>query len=81
MSKVSLKLLRNALQKKNDKVETSTFLASLISMRYKVKEMQKVPYASTIGSLMYAQVYSHSNLAYNVGMLGRYLSNLGLDHW
>ena len=30
---------------------------------------------------MYAQVYTCSNLAYIVEMFGRYLSNLGLDHW
>ena len=39
------------------------------------KEMQKIPYASTIESLMYAQVCKHPDIAYIVGMLGRYLSN------
>ena len=43
--------------------------------------MQKIPYASTVGSLMYAQVCTRPNIAYIVGMLGRYLSNPGLDHW
>ena len=50
-------------------------------MRYKVKKMQKVPYASTIGSLMYAKEYNRLDLAYIVRTLGRYLSNLGLDYW
>ena len=45
------------------------------------KEMQKIPYASAIRSLMYAQVYMRPDIAYIVGMLGRYLSNPGLDHW
>lgn len=44
-------------------------------------EMQKIPYASTIGSLMYAQVCMHPNLVYIVGMLGSYLSNPSMDHW
>ena len=43
--------------------------------------MQKIPYASAVGSLMYAQVCMRPDIAYIVGMLGRYLSNPGLDHW
>ena len=43
--------------------------------------MQQIPYASAIGSLMYAQyVRAHPDIAYIVGMLGRYLSNPGKDH-
>ena len=45
------------------------------------KEMQKIPYASAVGSLMQVQVCTRSDLAYIVGMLGRYLSNPGMDHW
>ncbi|XP_057948253.1 secreted RxLR effector protein 161-like [Malania oleifera] len=45
------------------------------------KEVQKIPYASVVRSLMYAQVCMRPNLAYIVGILGRYLSNPGLDHW
>ncbi|KAL5548410.1 hypothetical protein UlMin_003641 [Ulmus minor] len=43
--------------------------------------MQKIPYASAVGSLMYAQVCTCLDIAYIVGMLGRYLSNPGMDHW
>ena len=43
--------------------------------------MQQIPYASTIGSLMYAQVCTRPDNAYIVGMLGRYLSNSGKDRW
>ena len=45
------------------------------------KEMKNISYASTVGSLMYAQVYTCPNIAYVVGMIGRYLSNLGMIHW
>ena len=38
---------------------------------FKVKEMQRIPYALAVGTLMYAQVCK----------LGRYLSNSGMDHW
>ncbi|XP_059597110.1 secreted RxLR effector protein 161-like [Vitis vinifera] len=43
--------------------------------------MQKIPYASAVGSLMYVQVCTRPDIAYIVGMLGRYLSNPGMDHW
>lgn len=46
-----------------------------------IKEMQKIPYSSAIGSLMYAQVCTRPDIAYIVGMLGRYLSNPGMDRW
>jgi len=42
--------------------------------------MQKIPYVLAIGSLMYDQVCRRSDIAYIVGMLGRYLSNLKMDH-
>ena len=47
---------------------------------FKVKEMQKIPFALVVGSHMYAQVCTHVDIAYSVGMLGRYLNNLGMDH-
>jgi len=46
-----------------------------------IEEMKKIPYVSAIGSLMYAQVCTRPDIAYIVGVLGRYLSNPGMDHW
>ncbi|CAM9000467.1 unnamed protein product [Rhodiola kirilowii] len=46
-----------------------------------IQEMQKIPYASAIGSLMYTQVCTRPDIAYIVGMLGRYVSNPSVDHW
>ena len=43
--------------------------------------MEKVPYASAVGSLMYAQVCIRPDIAFAVNALGRYLSNPGLNHW
>lgn len=43
--------------------------------------MQKFPFALAVGSLMYAQVCMRLDLPFIVGMLGRYLSNPGMDHW
>ena len=47
---------------------------------FEVKEMQGIPYASAVGSLIYAQVWMRPDIVYIVGMLGRYLSNLDMDH-
>ena len=46
-----------------------------------IQEMEKIPYAWAVGSLMYAQVCIRPDIAFIVGMLGRYLSNPGMDHW
>ena len=43
--------------------------------------MKNIPYASIVGSLMYAQVYTRPDIAFAVGMLGRYQNNPGIDHW
>ena len=46
-----------------------------------VERMKNFPYASVVGSLMYDQTCTRPNLGYIVGMLGRYMSNPGWDHW
>ena len=43
--------------------------------------MQKIHYASAVGSLLYAQVCTRPDIAFIVGVLGRHLSNPGVDHW
>ena len=43
--------------------------------------MEKIPYASTVGSLMYAHVCTRPDIAYIVEMLGKYLSNPGIYPW
>ncbi|KAL6633353.1 hypothetical protein ACP70R_026024 [Stipagrostis hirtigluma subsp. patula] len=45
------------------------------------KEMESVPYASIVGSLMYASTCTRPDISFAVGMLGRYQSNPGKDHW
>ena len=47
-----------------------------------VKEsMKNIPYALAVGNLMYAQVCTRPDIAYAFGVLGRYQSNPGMDHW
>ena len=51
------------------------------SSYFERKSMENIPYASVVGSLMYAQVCTRPDIAFIVGVLGRYLSNLGQAHW
>ncbi|XP_070040671.1 secreted RxLR effector protein 161-like [Nicotiana tomentosiformis] len=43
--------------------------------------MESIPYSSIVGSLMYAQTCTIPDISFAVGMLGRYQSNPGIDHW
>ena len=45
------------------------------------KSMEDIPYASVVGSLMYAQVCTSPDIAFIVGVLDRYLSNPRQAHW
>nr|KYP31853.1 Retrovirus-related Pol polyprotein from transposon TNT 1-94 [Cajanus cajan] len=45
------------------------------------EEMSKVPYSSAVGSLMYAMVCTRPDIAYAVGVVSRFLSNPGKEHW
>lgn len=45
------------------------------------EDMKKVPYASAVGSLMYAMVCTRPDIAHAVGVVSRFLSNPGREHW
>lgn len=45
------------------------------------KLMASIPYSSAVGSLMYAMVCTRPDIAHAVGVVSRYLSNPGKDHW
>uniref|UniRef100_A0A2N9H4X0 Integrase catalytic domain-containing protein n=1 Tax=Fagus sylvatica TaxID=28930 RepID=A0A2N9H4X0_FAGSY len=44
-------------------------------------QMSKVPYASAIGSLMYAMLCTRPDICFAVSMVSRYQSNPGPAHW
>ncbi|WMV36884.1 hypothetical protein MTR67_030269 [Solanum verrucosum] len=46
-----------------------------------VEHMSKVPYASTVGSIMYAMVCTHPDIAQSVSLVSRYMTNPGKKHW
>ena len=45
------------------------------------KEMETIPYSFAVGSLMYAMVCTRPDIAYAVGVVSRFLANLGKEHW
>ena len=61
---------------KGDKVD----LSQCPKNDFEREHMKNTPYASAVGSLMYAQVCTRPDIAYVVGVLGRYQSNPGIDH-
>jgi hypothetical protein len=45
------------------------------------EHMSHVPYASAFGSLMYAMVPTRPDIAHAMGVLSRYMSKPGKEHW
>jgi hypothetical protein len=43
-------------------------------------QMKSIPYACTIGSIMYTQIYIRPDLEFITGMLGRYQINPDIEH-
>ena len=43
--------------------------------------MEAIPYASIVGSIMYAWIYTRPDISFATGMSGRYQSNPGMEHW
>ena len=47
----------------------------------KEEDMSRVPYASVVGSLMYAMVSTRLDISHVVGVLSRYMSKPTKRHW
>ena len=43
--------------------------------------MKVIPYASAIGSIMYAMLCARPDVCLAISLAGRYQSNPGVDHW
>ena len=43
--------------------------------------ISKVPYASAVGSLMYAMVYKKPDISHAMGVISMYMSYPGIEHW
>uniref|UniRef100_A0A803QQ23 Gag/pol protein n=1 Tax=Cannabis sativa TaxID=3483 RepID=A0A803QQ23_CANSA len=47
----------------------------------KIEDMRRFPYASTVGSLMYAMLCTRPNIYYVAGIVSRSQSNPGKEYW
>nr|GEU39227.1 putative polyprotein [Tanacetum cinerariifolium] len=47
----------------------------------KIEYMSRIPYASTVGSLMYAMVYTRPDIAHAMSVVSRYMAHPGKEHW
>jgi hypothetical protein len=45
------------------------------------KKMSAIPYASAIGSIMYAMLCARPDVSFALSVTSRYQSNFGGDHW
>lgn len=45
------------------------------------KEMGKISYALTVGSVMFLMLFTRPALALSVSVLSRFMSNPGMKHW
>ena len=45
------------------------------------EDMRRIPYASAVGSLMYAILCTRPDICYAVGVVSRFQSNPGPEHW
>ncbi|KAE8676962.1 cytochrome P450 71A9-like [Hibiscus syriacus] len=52
-----------------------------VLFRFNMQDAKPVPYASAIGSLMYAMVCTRPDIAQAVGAVSRYMNNPGKVHW
>ncbi|GAB2268687.1 hypothetical protein Dimus_038729 [Dionaea muscipula] len=46
-----------------------------------IEEMRAVPYTSAVGSLMYVMLCTRPDICFAVGMVSRFQSNPGKEHW
>ena len=53
----------------------------LLKTKEESDHISKVPYASAIGSLMYVMVCTRPDIAHAMGVVTRYMSWLGKQHW
>ncbi|GKD95944.1 hypothetical protein Tco_1379841 [Tanacetum coccineum] len=45
------------------------------------RRLVKVPYASTVGRFLYAMMCTRTNIPHAVGVVSRFISNTGKEHW
>ena len=85
---VYIKKVLSSFSKDNSKKGLLPFKHGLVFSKDQCPKTQEkrdriagVPYALAVGSLIYAMLYTRPNLCFTVGMVSRYQSNPGPEHW
>ncbi|XP_073127337.1 secreted RxLR effector protein 161-like [Henckelia pumila] len=83
MKKVLLRFSMNQSKEVTIPVAQNTKLSSEQAPKTEEErqEMNNTPYASGVGSIMYAMVCSRPDLAYAISLVSRFMSNPGAEHW
>ncbi|GKC55907.1 retrovirus-related pol polyprotein from transposon TNT 1-94 [Tanacetum coccineum] len=75
--KVHMKIVSNI-----NRLITNIKLSSKMSPSSEERmEMSRVPYASAVGSLMFAMICTRLDIAHAVGVVSRYMAEPGKKHW
>ena len=53
----------------------------IVQQLLKRERMSRIPYALTVDSIMYVMIYTRSDIAYSLGVVSRYQSDLRKNHW
>ena len=61
-------------------VNFKLFSSMCPSNETEMKEMSRIPYASAVGSLMFAVICTRPDIAQAVGAVSRYMVNSGGEH-
>nr|GEX62887.1 retrotransposon protein, putative, Ty1-copia subclass [Tanacetum cinerariifolium] len=69
------------LRKTAWKIIPKSTAASCPQSDVEINYMENVPYASVVGSLMYAMVCSRPDLSHALSVVSRYMANPGKEHW
>ena len=62
-------------------VDVKLYIEQCPKTQEKEEDMPRVPYESEISTLMYAMVCTRPDIAHTVGVLSRFMSKLGKEHW
>ena len=63
------------------RVESSLSVNQRPKTPAEIERMRGIPYASVVGSLMYAMLCTRLDICFVVGMVSRYQSDSSEEHW
>ena len=58
-----------------------SLIKCVLKHKKREKKMRNCPYASAVGSLIYAMLCTRPDVCYTVSIVSRYQSNPGSEHW